>query len=174
MDNVEKAKKIKVFISDVDGTLTDGKIYVGAESEAIKVFSARDGLGISVAQKLGYEFILITGRRSLILEYRAQELKIKEVHQGCRNKLVLLKELCQEKNLVLDEVVYIGDDLNDLAALEAAGLGCAPADAAVDIQKRADFLSSRNGGDGAVREVIEFVLASQGRWQEALNLFTEG
>lgn len=171
MDNVKRAEKISLLVFDVDGTLTDGKIYVGKNGEAMKAFSAKDGLGLALAQKLGYEVILITGRSSEILSCRAQELGIKEVYQGNRDKLALLEELCVKRDMTFAQAAYMGDDLNDLACLEAVGFACAPADAALDIKEKVHFVCAFAGGNGAAREVIEFILRAQDKWQEAVKMF---
>lgn len=172
MDNIKKrAEKISLFVFDVDGTLTDGKLYVGPQGESMKAFGTLDGMGIAVAQKLGYDVVLISGRKSRMLELRAQELGIIELHQDIRDKLEVLQEICRKRNISLSEVAYAGDDLNDVPVFDMVGLAWTPADACTDAIKRAHFVSKKGGGQGAIRELIEFVLGVQGKWDQAVNFF---
>ena len=171
MTNEQRAEKIKGFVFDVDGTLTDGKIYISSEGEFCKAFNVKDGLAIAVLVKMGYKAAIITGRKSMIVEKRAQELGIKNVYQGVRDKLAVFEEFCQKEHLAFDEVAYAGDDLNDIKVMCKVGLACAPYDAANDIKEVAHFISSRDAGQGAIREVIEFVMKAQGKWQDAINSF---
>ena len=174
MDNIKRAEKISLFVFDVDGTLTDGKIYISSEGEAMKAFHAQDGMAMSVAKRLGYDIILISGRKSKILEMRAQELGVIELYQNIERKLELLQDICKKKAISLEQVAYAGDDLNDVPMFEKVGLAWAPADACTDVQKLAHFVSNKGGGQGAVRELVEFVLGVQGRWVDALNFFKKG
>lgn len=153
---------IKYLVMDVDGTLTDGKIYIGNEGEMMKAFSIKDGCGIhDILIPAGIIPVIITGRTSKILENRCKEIGIKETHQGISNKLEKLLSITDD----LSTVAYIGDDINDLSAMlpikEAGGkIGC-PADAVIKVKEIADFISVKNGGDGAVREFIEILLEKQ-------------
>ena len=151
-------RKIKYLVMDVDGTLTDGKIYMGNDGERCKAFNAKDGYGIH--ESLPQEEIIpiiITGRTSKILELRCKELGVAEVHQGIRNKVQKLKEILNEDGL--ENVAYIGDDCNDLSCMrsvkEAGGVVGCPGDAVKKVVDISDFVSSRTGGDGAVREFID-------------------
>ena len=154
--------KIRYLVMDVDGTLTDGKIYMGANGEVCKVFNIKDGLGIaSIAVCNGIIPIIITSRKSDIVMNRCKELGIENVQQGSLNKVESLKQVCSE----LSTVAYIGDDLNDLPPMKlihdnGGVLGC-PADAAKEIKDIVDFISSKNGGDGAVREFIEWIVRGE-------------
>ena len=152
-------KSIKYLVMDVDGTLTDGKIYMGNDGEVMKAFNIKDGCGIrEIAICAGIEPIIITARESRILERRCHELGIKSVYQRVPNKIEKLKEIIKEYN----QVAYIGDDINDLASMhfikDAGGvIGC-PKDAVKNVIKIADFVSEFNGGDGAVRDFIEWLV----------------
>ena len=159
--------KIKVLVMDVDGTLTDGKIYMGADGEMFKAFNIKDGYGINdILRSKGIVPVIITGRQSKIVENRCKELHIEHLHQGIHDKLGVLRQVLaqleEEKGSVfgLDNVAYIGDDCNDLVCMkavkEAGGLVGCPADAVKQVIAAASFISSRNGGDGAVREFIEW------------------
>jgi 3-deoxy-D-manno-octulosonate 8-phosphate phosphatase (KDO 8-P phosphatase) len=144
---------------DVDGTLTDGKIYMGNDGEIMKAFSIKDGCGIhDILIPHNITPVIITGRSSKIVENRCQELGITEIHQGVYDKIEKLLAITSN----LEEVAYIGDDINDLSCVipikESGGLIGCPADAVKEIMKLADFISDKKGGDGAVREFIEYIL----------------
>lgn len=158
---------IKVLVMDVDGTLTDGKIYMGYDGESFKVFNIKDGYGINdILRSKGVEPVIITGRRSEIVENRCKELHIQYLYQGVHDKLKVLQQvleqlnLCDESNLSLANVAYIGDDCNDLLCMraikEAGGLVGCPADAVKQVIDISTFISKKKGGDGAVREFIEW------------------
>lgn len=152
-------KMIKYLIMDVDGTLTDGKIYMGSDGEICKAFNVKDGYGINdIAISEGIIPVIITGRESKILLNRCQELGVVEIHQGIENKVEKMKEIVDD----FSSVAYIGDDMNDIESMylvkEHGGLIACPADAAKQVIAIADFVSTKNGGDGAVREFIEWLL----------------
>ncbi len=150
---------IKYLVMDVDGTLTDGKIYMGNDGEMMKAFNIKDGCGIhDLAIPAGITPVIITGRKSQILLNRCKELGIKEVRQGINNKIEEMEHI----TVNLSEVAYIGDDINDLSCMiqvKAAGgkIGC-PADAVKKVKDLADYISEYNGGDGAVRDFIEWLI----------------
>ena len=150
---------IKYLVMDVDGTLTDGKIYMGNDGEVMKAFSIKDGCGIhDILIPAGITPVIITGRSSKIVENRCGEIGVKEIHQGISNKIEKLLSITDD----LSSVAYIGDDINDLSCMkpvkEAGGkIGC-PADAVKKVKELADFISTKNGGDGAVREFIEWLV----------------
>lgn len=150
--------KIKILVMDVDGTLTDGKIYMGNEGELMKAFDIKDGYGIAhMLPKMGMIPMIITGRKSRILEHRCKELKITELYQGIEDKDSVLGEIIKEKGLDFENVAYIGDDLNDLPCMRQVGLTACPADACEEIREQVDYVCHRRGGCGAVREFIEFL-----------------
>ena len=150
---------IKYLVMDVDGTLTDGKIYIGNDGEMMKAFSIKDGCGIhDILIPAGITPVIITGRKSIIVENRCAEIGIKEVYQGISNKFQKLHSIVED----LSTVAYIGDDINDLSVIktikEAGGkIGC-PADAVQKVKEQADYISTRKGGEGAVREFIEWIV----------------
>ena len=156
---------IKLVLLDVDGTLTDGGIYRGNNGEELKRFNVKDGYAIVNAQKLGIEFGIITGRRSELVEIRSNELKIKYLYQGISEKTVILKEIMQKTGLKKEEIAYMGDDLNDILIMKQSGLTGAPKDAANEVIQIADFVSEKNGGSGAVREFVEYILKKDGKWE---------
>ncbi len=150
---------IKFLVMDVDGTLTDGKIYMGNTGELCKAFSIKDGCGIhDIAIAAGIVPVIITGRKSDIVLNRCKELGITEVHQGVSNKIDVLKSIVTD----LSQVAYIGDDINDLACMnlvkENGGLVGCPKDAVKKIVELADYVADHNGGDGAVRDFIEWLV----------------
>ena len=156
---------IKLVLLDVDGTLTDGGIYRGNNGEELKRFNVKDGYAIVNAQKLGIEFGIITGRKSELVEIRAKELKIKYLYQGISEKTVILEEIMKKDSLSKEEIAYMGDDLNDLLIMKQVGLSGTPKDAVDEVIQVADFVSKKNGGSGAVREFIEYILKKDGKWE---------
>lgn len=152
-------KNVKLFAMDVDGTLTDGRIYMGNEGELMKAFDVKDGLGIRRLMDAGIIPVIITGRQSKITWNRCKELGIEHVYQGVQNKLLLLNEIAQQQNITLNEIAYMGDDLNDYDLLKAAGQGFVPNDAILELDWEGLIRVSKKGGRGAVREAIEIILS---------------
>lgn len=169
VDALERARRIAVVAFDVDGTLTDGRIHIGPEGEAMKSFCVRDGLGISLLRRAGLRCALITARQSAIVERRAAELGIADVMQGVGHKAEALERLARQAGVMTDRIAYMGDDWPDLPALLRAGLAAAPAGAPPEILQRVHWVSQRPAGAGAVRDFAEFLLRAQGRWQELLE-----
>jgi 3-deoxy-D-manno-octulosonate 8-phosphate phosphatase (KDO 8-P phosphatase) len=150
---------IRLLVMDVDGVMTDGKIIYTSDGQEIKSFNIKDGLGIKRAQASGIETAIITGRTSPMVERRALELGIAHLVQGREDKLAALSDLLDQTNLSLDQVAYIGDDLPDLTAIESVKLGACPADAADEVKSRANWVSTRAGGDGCVRELCDLLMS---------------
>ena len=151
--------KIKLFVMDVDGTMTDGKIYMGNNGELFKAFNIKDGYGIhEILPKHGVKTAILTGRCSAIVENRAKELEINDVIQNAKNKIVSLKKLVGKYGISFAEVAYIGDDIIDLAPMELCGVKGCPADAAKEIKNKADYICLTEGGAGAVREFIDWLV----------------
>lgn len=147
---------IKLLVMDVDGTLTDGRIYIGAQGEVMKAFDVRDGYAIAhILPQLGITPVIITGRSSDIVEQRAKELKIVELYQGISDKLAQLKEVTAKFGASADEIAYIGDDLNDMDCIRYAGSTACPADAIPEVRDAVDYVCKCDGGRGAVREFID-------------------
>lgn len=146
--------KIRMLVMDVDGTLTDGKIYIGSNGELMKAFDVKDGYGIVQIRKKGIIPVIITGRKSQIVEQRAKELKITELYQGVDDKLTKLKEVAEKYNVTVQEIAYIGDDLNDMECIEYCGFTGCPADAVEEVRQRVDYVCKHDGGNGAVREFV--------------------
>jgi 3-deoxy-D-manno-octulosonate 8-phosphate phosphatase (KDO 8-P phosphatase) len=166
-----RAKKIRVLLMDVDGVLTDGRIWLlsrrdGTASE-IKGFSAYDGAGLKLARAAGLRTGLITGRESSAVTQRAKECEIEFVYQHRSTKLGALEEIMQSTGASASEVAYVGDDLPDLPILERVGLAVAVANAVPEVKRAAHFVTRRSGGEGAVREAIELIVKAQGKWAVA-------
>jgi len=159
-----RAATIRLLALDVDGVLTDGRIYYGNDGEELKAFNIKDGLGIKLLQQSGVKVAIITGRQSHIVARRAEELGIEDVVQGRDDKRQALLELSQRLGIDIEECAYMGDDLPDLGAVSAAGLGMTVADASQAVRKAADWVSAAAGGGGAVREACEFILSARGEW----------
>lgn len=158
-------KNIRYLVMDVDGTLTNGKIYIGSEGEIFKAFNVKDGIAIhGMLPELKIVPIVITGRTSKIVTLRCEELGIQEIHQGVSDKLLVLDELLADWGGQLENVAYIGDDLNDLKCMEsilaAGGILACPADASIEVREICHFVSSKKGGEGAVRDCIEWIKAT--------------
>ncbi|MGB9893850.1 MAG: KdsC family phosphatase [Candidatus Saccharicenans sp.] len=161
---LELAKKVVMILMDVDGTLTDGTIYLMPDGQEIKGYHVHDGLGIFLARLAGLKIGLITGKISAALEKRSQRLGVDELHQGVLDKKKVLLEIAERHYLDLSQIAYIGDDLGDLEIMEAVGLPAAVADAHPAVKKVARYVCRKRGGRGAVREFIEFILKAQGKW----------
>ena len=150
---------IRLLVMDVDGVMTDGKVTYTSDGQELKSFNIKDGLAIKRAQASGIETAIITGRKSPMVERRALELGIAHLIQGREDKLNALSDLLAQMDLSLDQVAYIGDDLPDLTAIESVKLGACPADAASEVQSRANWVSTRVGGDGCVRELCDLLVS---------------
>jgi 3-deoxy-D-manno-octulosonate 8-phosphate phosphatase (KDO 8-P phosphatase) len=163
-DRRARARRVKMLVMDVDGTLTDGAVFVLPDGEEVKAYNVKDGLGILLAHLAGLKTAIITGKTSKSLEKRAEKLRVAEVHQGVLDKRPSLEGILRRHNLQPEEVAYIGDDLGDLEAIKTVGLAAAVADAHPEVKSHAHFICKQKGGRGAVREFIEFILAAQDKW----------
>ncbi len=159
--NNDPLASIRLVVLDVDGVLTDGRLYYGPDGEALKAFHVRDGLGITNLKSQGIEIAIISGRSSAPLLTRLNELKIKSVVLGCKDKHAALAQLQAKLNIEPNQTLVMGDDLIDVPMQELSGLFVAPADAAIKVIAIADWVTARRGGEGAVREVTDAIIASQ-------------
>ena len=150
--------KIKLVAFDVDGVMTDGSITYDENGVEYKTFNAKDGQGITNLNKAGIITAIITGRKNGTVEHRAKNLKIKELYQGSKNKIADLEEIMQKYNISFDEIAYMGDDIPDICILEKVALKGCPADAVDEVKTIANFISTKNGGRGAVREFCDYIL----------------
>ena len=158
-----KAKKIKLLLLDVDGVMTDGTIILDNQGNETKAFHVRDGHGVKLAQKAGIVIGIITGRSSEVVNVRARELGIQEVHQGAKEKIIVYDSLVSKYGLRDEEVAYIGDDIVDVSIFKRVGLAAAVADADPSVRSHVDVITKTEGGRGAVREVINLILKNRDR-----------
>lgn len=156
---------IQWIVLDVDGVLSDGSLVYTSTGEELKSFSVKDGLGLTAARKSGIKLAIITARVSPMVERRAKELHFDALLMGHANKTEALRSLCAEHQIDLKTIAYMGDDLNDLGALQLVGLPMAPNNAVSEVKQLAKFISTVNGGQGAVREAVEYILKNQGLWE---------
>ncbi len=170
-DVQERAARIKLLLMDCDGVLTDGRIWLFENGEEQKGFHTRDGLGIDLLHRAGLRSGIISGRTSRAVETRARTLGMSFVIQGHENKVQAYADVLAQANVGNAEVAYVGDDLNDITLIVQSGLGVAVADAALETRERAHYVTKALGGFGAVREVIELILKSQGRWDDLIKGF---
>lgn len=177
-DVIARARKIKLFLMDVDGTLTDGGVClissVSADGEQapvlseMKVFNAQDGQGLSLAQTMGIETGFITGRKSPAVSQRAKELKVRFVCLGQSTKMQAFEDCLKQAGVTEEEVAYMGDDLPDIPLAQRAGLSVCVADGVPELKAICHYTTQRNAGRGTAREVVELILKAQGRWEEAI------
>ena len=166
-----KARKIRLVLMDVDGVMTDGSILYMGDGNEVKAFHAQDGVGIKMAQRVGLEIGVITGRQSAAVERRCAELGIDEVHQGDWKKRRIFEEILSRRDIAAEAVAFIGDDLVDLPVLRRVGFSATVADARDEIRDVCDVVCELPGGRGAVREILEAIIKAQGRWDEVLALY---
>ena len=159
---------IELLAMDVDGVLTDGTLVINADGSESKFFNSLDGHGIRMWQRAGLKVALISGRASEPTQRRAEQLQIEYVFQDCHDKLSVFEEFLERIGLSPDKAAYIGDDLTDLPAIRFAGFGVTVANAVDEVKQYADYVTTRPGGSGAVREVIEYILKNSGRWQKLM------
>jgi 3-deoxy-D-manno-octulosonate 8-phosphate phosphatase (KDO 8-P phosphatase) len=160
----EKAARVRLFLTDVDGVLTDGGIIYDASGVETKRFHVRDGHGIKMLQRGGVAVGIITGRSSDVVAIRARELGIGIVRQGVHDKAAAWRAILSETGISAEETAYVGDDIVDLPLLRLVGFSAAPSDAEPYVLEAVDYVSSRAGGHGAVREIVEFLLRANGSW----------
>jgi 3-deoxy-D-manno-octulosonate 8-phosphate phosphatase (KDO 8-P phosphatase) len=166
-----RAARIKLFLMDCDGVLTNGRIWILDQNDDQKSFYSRDGLGIELLHRAGLHSGVISGRVSSALARRAHFLGMKYVRQGCEDKEQAFAEVLAEAGLTNAEVAFAGDDLNDIPLMLKSGLGIAVADAAAETREHAHYVTEARGGEGAVRETVELILKAQGRWDEVLKYY---
>lgn len=155
--------KVRMLAMDVDGVLTDAGMYYSESGDELKKFNTRDGMGIKMLQAAGVVTAFVTREKTAIVERRGQKLAVPEVHQGVDDKLTDLTRLARKHGLTLAQVAYIGDDVNDLEALQAVGFSAAPADAMPVVLEAVQYVCAKKGGEGAVRELADLILAARGK-----------
>ncbi|BBP45297.1 3-deoxy-D-manno-octulosonate 8-phosphate phosphatase [Thiosulfatimonas sediminis] len=166
-----KAQKIKFLILDVDGVLTDNRLYYSDSGEELKAFYTRDGHGMVMLKKSGVDIGIITGRTSKLVAKRCQDLKINHLYMGVPDKLPSFLELLATLKLAPEQIAYIGDDILDLPILKRIGFSITPADGEAEVKSRVDYVSNYIGGQGVVREVCEIIMRSQGTFQQHMDFY---
>lgn len=168
MDALSRAAHIKLVAFDIDGVMTDGGLHYTNDGGELKTFNVQDGLGIKFMQRLGFELAIVTGRNSGVVAARAADLGITHVYQGVANKRAAVEQLLEKLGLNWPDCAFMGDDVIDLPAMTRCGLAIAPANARPIVKEHAHLITEASGGQGAVREAIEFILTSQGQFDAAL------
>ena len=161
----QQLKSIKILILDVDGVLTDGRVIYTDSGEEIKRFDVRDGHGLKLLMRSGIEVILLTGRESKVVLHRARDLGIEHVYQKALNKIEVYKTILAQRNLEDKDVGFVGDDLVDLPVLRKVGFSAAVPDAVPEVKEIVDYITTKKGGEGAVREICELLLKAQNKWE---------
>ena len=174
MDLQARAARIRLAAFDVDGTLTDGRLFFDAQGNELKAFHVHDGQGLRLLEDAGIRVALITARRSAIAQTRGRELRLSHVHDGVGDKLAVLRGICQDEGIALDEVAYMGDDYPDLGCLQSVGLAACPNDALPDLRAAAHFIAGFPGGLGAARALCDLILSAQGKDAEVRRRFGAG
>jgi 3-deoxy-D-manno-octulosonate 8-phosphate phosphatase (KDO 8-P phosphatase) len=169
----ERLKLIKLLILDVDGVLTDGKIIYNDRGEEIKAFDVKDGHGIKLLMRSGMEIALITGRKSEVVLHRARDLGIEQVYQKVTNKIEVYEKILNDKKLEDENVGFVGDDLVDIPVLKRVGFSAAVLDAVSEVKEIADYIASKKGGGGAVREICELLLKAQNKWKGVIERYQQ-
>ncbi|MDW8096125.1 MAG: HAD-IIIA family hydrolase [Aquificaceae bacterium] len=169
MELYERALKIKLLLLDVDGVLTDGRLYYTPQGEELKVFHVRDGVGIKLAQKAGLKVGVISGRNNKALANRLEELGVEEVHLGYSDKLPVFESMLRRLSVECEEVAFMGDDLLDLPILRRVGFPLTVADAPEEVKMHALYVTSAKGGEGAVREAVEHLLKCRKQWEDVIK-----
>jgi len=165
---LKQARAVKLLLLDVDGVLTDGKLYVGESGEQLKVFNTLDGHGIKLLQKAGIPVGIISGRDSAALLRRASDLGIEILYRGREDKGTVLQEITANQSIQNNEIAYAGDDLPDLAVIKAVGLGISVPNAHPEIRNSAEIVTEHQGGEGAVREICDFLLQANGLYDKII------
>jgi 3-deoxy-D-manno-octulosonate 8-phosphate phosphatase (KDO 8-P phosphatase) len=158
--------QIKCFVFDVDGVLTDGTVIALESGEQARSFNIKDGFGIEKALQAGYHVAIISGGNQVGVQKRLDFLKIKHIYLGVKNKVEVLVELCDKLLIDLNQIAYVGDDLPDYDVMRMVGLPCCPADATAEIKEISKYVSTKEGGKGCVRQVVETIMKRQGTWQK--------
>lgn len=171
---LEKAKRIKLLLLDADGVLTDGKIFYGNYGDEIKAFDVRDGLALTLWRRAGKYSVILTAKDSPIIKRRARDTRICRVYQNAFKKAWVYEKIKKKFKLDDEEICYMGDDLIDIGVLKKVGLAVTVPDAPEEVKAVSHLVTQKRGGDGAVREVVEFILKAQGQWQKLLEDLSNG
>ena len=168
---INKIKKVKLLVMDVDGVLTDGKIIYDGDGKEIKVFNVQDGYGLVLFQKMGLKTAILSARSAPAVTTRMKDLKITKIYQDAYPKMGTYKKILKELKVKEDEVCFVGDDLPDLPVLKRVGFAVAVKNAAPELKRHADYVTRKKGGQGAVREVVELILKKKGLWRKIIATY---
>lgn len=168
---LEKIKAVRWLVLDVDGVLTDGSVIMDDEGRESKHFNVKDGHALKMMIRFGFNVMFLTGRRSRVVEHRAKDLGVTEVHQRVLNKLEYFTEFMGQKEISFAEVAYVGDDIVDIPLMKRVAFSATVADAAEEVPPLVDYISSYPGGKGAVRDICKIILQAQGKWREVAERY---
>jgi len=168
---VDRAKRVKLLILDIDGVMTDGRIIYSVYGDELKFFDVQDGFGITLLSRAGIKSFIITAKRSRIVKLRGRDLKITKVYQGFKDKLIPFNRIMSSFKVAAEDICFIGDDLIDIPILKRVGLAVAVPNGAAEAKKCAHIITEKTGGRGAVREVCDLILKSQGKWDEVTKQY---
>jgi 3-deoxy-D-manno-octulosonate 8-phosphate phosphatase (KDO 8-P phosphatase) len=168
---MQNLSNIRMLVLDVDGVLTDGTLVINSDGSESKFFNSQDGHAIKMWQRAGFQVAILSGRASEPTRHRAKQLEIEYVFEDCLNKLPALEEFLKQINMSPESVAYMGDDVVDLPVMRYVGFSAAVANAVDEVKKHADYVTTRKGGNGAVREVIEYILKKSGAWQKLMERY---
>lgn len=158
-----KLKKIKVVITDVDGVLTDGGMYYTKNGDIMKKFYARDGMGVTLLRKIGVPTIVLTKEKTVMVKHWSKKMRVKELFDGVTKKESKLDSICKKNDVALNEIAYVGDDVNDIQVLKKVGLAITPKDGEDSVKENCDYICSHVGGNGAFRELVDLILEVQNK-----------
>jgi len=170
-DHIERAKRVKMLILDIDGVMTDGRIIYSVYGDELKFFDVQDGFGITLLNRAGIKCVIITAKVSRIVKLRAKDMKVAKVYQGCYDKLIPFNKTLRRFKLSPEEVCFIGDDLIDMPVLKRVGFAVSVPNAVDEVKSGAHFITVRMGGRGAVREICDMILKAQGKWESVTSKY---
>ena len=158
---LEKCKRVKIVLTDVDGVLTDGGMYYTEKGDIMKKFHVRDGMGVTLMKKLDIHTIIITKEKTPMVKQWSRKMKIEKLYDGITQKEKMLKKICEKYNVNSETVAYIGDDINDIKLLEQVGFSICPNDAIKDVKKKCNYVCNAKGGEGVLREIVDMIISSK-------------
>jgi len=170
-DIIDRAKRIKLLVIDIDGVMTDGRIIYSIYGDELKFFDVQDGFGLSLLRAAGIPSVIITAKRSRIVSLRARDMRVAKVYQGYLDKLIPFKKVLKSFKVAPEDICFMGDDIIDIPVLKRVGFAVVPPNAVDEAKAAAHYVTSKAGGRGAVREVCDIILKSQGKWIAAAGKY---
>ena len=167
MNKLEFIQGVKLFLTDCDGCLTDGGMYYSEYGDEMKKFNTKDGMGFKLLKELGILTGILTGENVGLNRRRSEKLHLDIYESGCKDKASVIHDICKKRNISLDNVIYIGDDVNDIEAMKLVGFSCCPADAIQPVNEIADYVATTKGGEGVIREIVELTIKAQKKWKDS-------